>query len=51
MTNDRTKVSDTLHIGDKAPGFSLPGVDGKIWTLSDLGDAIIVPMCRLTKIE
>jgi len=38
MKNDPTKVSGILHIGDKAPGFSLPGVDGKTWALADLSD-------------
>ena len=38
MMNDRSRVSGTLHIGDKAPDFSLPGVDGKTWALSDLSD-------------
>lgn len=28
----------TLQIGDTAPDFSLPGTDGKTWSLSDFGD-------------
>lgn len=36
MTSDRINVSSSLHIGDRAPDFSLPGVDGKTWALSAL---------------
>jgi peroxiredoxin len=28
-----------LHAGDSAPPFSLPGVDGKTWSLSDFKDS------------
>jgi peroxiredoxin len=28
-----------LHPGDSAPPFALPGVDGKVWKLSDFSDA------------
>jgi peroxiredoxin len=28
----------TLQIGDKAPDFSLPGTDGRTWSLSDFAD-------------
>ncbi len=39
----------TLEIGEQAPDFSLPGVDGKTWTLSDFDDAkllIVVFSCN-----
>ncbi|MFZ5939574.1 MAG: thioredoxin family protein [Bacteroidota bacterium] len=29
----------TLNIGDKAPGFSLPATDGKVYSLGDFSDA------------
>jgi len=32
----------TLEIGDAAPGFSLPGVDGKTYSLSDFDDASVL---------
>ena len=31
-----------LEIGERAPGFSLPGVDGKIHSLKDFADARIL---------
>ncbi len=31
-----------LHIGDKAPDFSLPGIDGKTQTLADYKDAKVL---------
>jgi peroxiredoxin len=31
-------MSFTLSIGDKAPDFTLPGVDGKDWALADFAD-------------
>src|SRR3569833_1214991 len=39
----------TLPIGDKAPDFSLPGIDGKTYTLQSFKDAkvlVIVFMCN-----
>lgn len=39
----------TLQIGEKAPGFSLPGVDGKTWSLEDFSDAkllVVVFSCN-----
>jgi len=39
----------TLKLGDAAPGFSLPGVDGKTWRLSDVRDkpvACVIFMCN-----
>ena len=39
----------TLGIGDTAPGFDLPGVDGRNWTLADLADAkllVVVFSCN-----
>lgn len=32
-------MSFTLQIGDQAPEFTLPGTDGKTWTLNDFKDA------------
>lgn len=32
----------TLKIGDPAPDFSLPGVDGKTWTLADFKDGKVL---------
>lgn len=32
---DRLKMSETLHAGDPAPDFSLPGVDGQTYSLQD----------------
>lgn len=32
----------TLEIGDPAPGFTLPGIDGRDWSLSDFDDAKIL---------
>ena len=31
-----------LKVGDKAPDFSLPGSDGKIWKLSELAGKTVV---------
>jgi len=31
--------SKGMPVGTPAPGFSLPGVDGKTWSLDDFGDA------------
>lgn len=39
----------TLQLGEKAPDFSLPGVDGKTWSLKDFSDAkllIVVFSCN-----
>ncbi len=39
----------TLQLGDKAPDFSLPGVDGKTYSLDDFADAkllIVVFSCN-----
>ncbi|GAO45528.1 redoxin domain-containing protein [Flavihumibacter petaseus] len=39
----------TLAIGSKAPEFSLPGIDGKTWTLANFSDAkvlVIVFTCN-----
>jgi peroxiredoxin len=39
----------TLQIGEKAPAFSLPGVDGKTWSLEDFSDAkllVVVFSCN-----
>jgi peroxiredoxin len=39
----------TLQIGEKAPDFSLPGVDGKTWSLEDFSDAkllVVVFSCN-----
>jgi len=32
----------TLNVGDKAPDFSLPGSDGKTYTLSDLKGKTVI---------
>jgi len=32
----------TLKIGDPAPDFSLPGIDGKTWTLADFKDGKVL---------
>jgi len=32
----------TIEVGQPAPDFKLPGVDGKTWTLSDFADANLV---------
>jgi len=32
----------TLQLGEKAPDFSLPGVDGKTYSLADFNDAEIL---------
>ena len=32
----------TLDIGDSAPAFSLPGTDGKTWTLADFDDSSVL---------
>jgi peroxiredoxin len=32
----------TLKIGDSAPDFSLPGIDGKTWTLADFKDGKVL---------
>lgn len=36
--SQRGMVSTTLALGDAAPPFSLPGVDGRRWSLADLAD-------------
>ena len=39
----------SLHAGDAAPDFSLPGVDGRTWALSDFRDArflVVVFWCN-----
>lgn len=45
-----------LSIGDKAPNFSLPGIDGRAWGLSDFKDSEVLlvyftsnhcPVCML----
>ena len=51
MANNRVFAIDhpTLPIGSKAPGFSLPGVDGKTYSLQSFKDAkvlVIVFMCN-----
>lgn len=37
-----------LKIGDAAPEFSLPGVDGKTWTLADFKDAPVLMVIFLS---
>jgi peroxiredoxin Q/BCP len=32
----------TLNVGDKAPDFSLPGSDGKTYSLSDLKGKTVI---------
>ncbi len=32
----------TLQIGERAPDFSLPGIDGKTWSLEDFDDADVL---------
>lgn len=32
----------TLNLGDPAPGFSLPGIDGKTWSLADFKDGRVL---------
>jgi peroxiredoxin len=32
----------TLEIGSRAPDFNLPGVDGKIYTLKDFNNKLLV---------
>ena len=39
--NDPTQPV-TLNVGDKAPDFSLPGSDGKTYTLADLKGKTVV---------
>ena len=34
-STDNTTMSEDLEIGSKAPEFSLPGTDGKTYSLSD----------------
>jgi peroxiredoxin len=36
------KMAFTLDIGDKAKGFSLPGIDGKTYSLEDFTEDILV---------
>ena len=35
-------LADELKVGDKAPDFSLPGSDGKTYSLSDLKGKTVV---------
>lgn len=35
-------VAEELKVGDKAPDFSLPGSDGKTYSLSDLKGKTVV---------
>ena len=44
MANAQTPPAQpvTLNVGDKAPGFSLPGSDGKTHTLADLKGKTVV---------
>jgi len=45
----RIKQTETLEIGKPAPDFSLPGVDGRIWSLRDFSEAeilVVVFMCN-----
>jgi peroxiredoxin Q/BCP len=35
-------LADDLMVGDKAPDFSLPGSDGKTYSLSDLKGKTVV---------
>jgi thioredoxin-dependent peroxiredoxin len=35
-------LADDLKVGDQAPEFSLPGSDGKTYTLSDLKGKTVV---------
>ena len=37
-----TTPAETLKIGDRAPDFDLPAIDGKRYTLSDFGDSRIL---------
>jgi peroxiredoxin len=34
--------SDTLRLGSAAPQFSLPGVDGRMWSMADLAEKSVV---------
>jgi peroxiredoxin len=45
----KIKQTETLEIGRPAPDFSLPGVDGRIWSLRDFSEAeilVVVFMCN-----
>lgn len=35
-------ASDTLRLGSAAPLFSLPGVDGRMWSMADLAEKSVV---------
>ncbi len=41
------KQTETLEIGALAPDFSLPGVDGRIWSLRDFSEADILVIAFL----
>lgn len=38
-------AADPLRLGDRAPNFELPGIDGKTYTLGDFSDARVLVIC------
>lgn len=39
---DRPAFADDLKVGDEAPGFTLPGTDGKTYSLAQLRGKTVV---------
>ena len=37
-----TAEADELKVGDKAPGFEMPGSDGKTYKLADMSGKVVV---------
>ena len=48
MGNPKTLVGPELKVGDKAPDFTLPGSDGKTYTLADFKDSPVLMVIFLS---
>ncbi len=49
MARANPESSDELKVGSKAPGFALPGSDGKTYKLADFGKKKVVVLAWYPK--